>query len=101
MSDPFEDRSLPRGALLGAAALVTLTLAGALFGRLADMRPRPAAAVVETRELRFADRADGAVVVTEAATAKSSASWHRAPTASCAASCAAWRRNGCGRDAGA
>jgi len=65
MSDPFEDRSLPRGALVGAAALVTLSLAGALFGRLAGHTTAPpAAAVVETHQLRFADRDDGAVVVT-------------------------------------
>lgn len=66
MSDPFEDRSLPRGALLAAASLVTLTIAGAAFGRLAGQTTAaPSAAAVETRQLRFADRADGAVVVTE------------------------------------
>jgi len=40
MSDPFEDRSLPRGALAGAAALVTIALAGALFGAWQDTPPR-------------------------------------------------------------
>lgn len=65
MSDPFEDRSLPRGALVGAAALVTLSLAGALFGRLAGHTSEaPPAAAVESHQLRFADRNDGAVVVT-------------------------------------
>ncbi len=66
MSDPFEDRSLPRGALFGAAALVTLSMAVALVGRVGgySATPVPTASVVESRELRFADRADGAVVIT-------------------------------------
>lgn len=66
MSDPFEDRSLPRGALLAAAGLVTLAIAGAGLGRLAGhSTAAPSASAVETRQLRFADRADGAVVITE------------------------------------
>lgn len=66
MSDPFEDRSLPRGALVAAAGLITLAIAGAAFGRLGGQTTAaPPAAAVETRQLRFSDRADGAVVVTE------------------------------------
>jgi putative photosynthetic complex assembly protein len=66
MSDPFEDRSLPRGALVAAAGLIVLAIAGAAYGRLGGhTTAAPAAAAVETRELRFTDRADGAVVITE------------------------------------
>lgn len=68
MSDPFEDRSLPRGALVGAAGLVALSLAGAAYGRLGGQSATlaPAAAVADSRSLLFADRADGAVVISEA-----------------------------------
>jgi putative photosynthetic complex assembly protein len=70
MGDPFRDTTLPRGALLGAAALVGLSLIGATISRLygVSATPAPPAAVVEMRELRFDDRADGAVVVTDART---------------------------------
>jgi putative photosynthetic complex assembly protein len=65
MSDPFEDRSLPRGALVAAAGLVVIALAGAAFGRMTPHASlAPSANVVESRHLRFTDRADGAVVVT-------------------------------------
>lgn len=66
MSDPFEDRSLPRGALAAAAGLVVIALAGAAFGRFnGHSTQAPTAQAVESRQLRFADRADGAVVITE------------------------------------
>lgn len=66
MSDPFEDRSLPRGALAAAAGLIVLAIAGAAYGRLGGhTTAAPPAAAVETRELRFTDRDDGAVVITE------------------------------------
>jgi putative photosynthetic complex assembly protein len=70
MGDPFQDTTLPRGALLGAAALVGLSLIGATISRLygVSATQAPPAAVVETRQLRFSDRADGAVVVTDATT---------------------------------
>jgi putative photosynthetic complex assembly protein len=64
--------SFPRGALLGAAALVTLTIAAAGTARLTGIGTRhlPDGAPVESRDLRFADRADGAVVITEAGTGR-------------------------------
>lgn len=66
MSDPFEDRSLPRGALAAAAGLIVISIAGAAYGRIGGhATAAPPAAAVETRQLRFTDRADGAVVVTE------------------------------------
>jgi putative photosynthetic complex assembly protein len=66
MSDPFEDRSLPRGALAAAAGLIVLAIAGAAYGRLGGhTTAAPPANAIETRELRFTDRADGAVVITE------------------------------------
>ena len=68
MGEPFHDQGVPRGALAGAAALIVISIAGAFIGRMSgtSATPAPPAAVVESRELRFSDRADGAVVVTEA-----------------------------------
>jgi putative photosynthetic complex assembly protein len=55
--------TFPRAPLLGAAALVALALAGAGLSRLAATPAAPAAAPTVQRDLRFADRADGAVLV--------------------------------------
>jgi putative photosynthetic complex assembly protein len=69
------DPTVPRGALIGAAAvlLFTMAMAGAtrvgLLPHSADPDASRAAqnvAPTQSRELRFADRADGAVVVTDA-----------------------------------
>jgi putative photosynthetic complex assembly protein len=59
-------RSFPQGPLLGAGALILLAMAGAVTGRIAgpDGTPPPARAEL-VRDLRFADRDDGAVVVTD------------------------------------
>lgn len=58
--------SFPRGALLGAGALVLLSLAAASAGRLTGAGAvHGDGHVTVERALRFADRADGAVVVTE------------------------------------
>jgi putative photosynthetic complex assembly protein len=66
MGAPSHETTVPRGALLGAAALITFTMAAALFGRLsgATATPLPPAHVIVSSELRFSDRADGAVEVT-------------------------------------
>ncbi len=54
----------PRPVLLGALALVLLTMAAALYGRLAGPSEAPAPAAATARlEFRVADRADGAVLV--------------------------------------
>lgn len=54
----------PRAPLIGAAVLLLLTVTGAGLSRMAS-GPVPAdpAAPLTQRDLRFADRADGAVVV--------------------------------------
>ena len=71
------DSTVPRGALIGAAAvlLFTMAMAGAtrlgLIPHSADpiaSRSAQNVAPAQSRELRFADRADGAVVVTDAST---------------------------------
>lgn len=71
------DPTVPRGALIGAAILLlfTISMTGAVrFGLLpqsADPTASRAAAQVapaQVRALRFVDRADGAVVVTDAKT---------------------------------
>jgi putative photosynthetic complex assembly protein len=59
------DRPLPRGALavaVGAAALALLTAGTARLTGIGVMPP-PVAAAVDSRELRFEDRSDGAVTV--------------------------------------
>jgi putative photosynthetic complex assembly protein len=71
------DPTVPRAALIGAAAVLLLTMAMAGATRLgliphsADPIASRAAqnvAPAQSRDLRFADRADGAVVVTDANT---------------------------------
>lgn len=61
--------TVPRGALVGAAGLVAFTIVAAVTGHLSRSGTVPAAPgpVAQTRELRFEDRADGAVLVTAAA----------------------------------
>lgn len=70
------DPTVPRGALIGAAAMlaVTLALTGATSFGLIPQSADPDALRAERhvhaaaeRELRFADRSDGAVIVTDAA----------------------------------
>jgi putative photosynthetic complex assembly protein len=65
MSDRIADQTLPRGALAGAAGLVALSLVMVGAARISGYqpaRPQPSA-VVESRDLRFVDRPDGAVLV--------------------------------------
>jgi putative photosynthetic complex assembly protein len=70
------DPTVPRGALIGAAALLlfTMALTGAVTSGFLPQAANPAAsraaehvAPARTRELRFTDRGDGAVVVSDAA----------------------------------
>lgn len=65
-----QDRRFPRGALFGAAALVGLSLLATGFARFSGIgtTQAPAANVVQSRELRFEDRPDGAVLVYESGT---------------------------------
>lgn len=65
MHDHHHDRPFPRGALIGAAALIGFSLLAVTLARFAGLGPvtEPMAPVVQSRELCFADRADGAVIV--------------------------------------
>ena len=65
MSDPFHGQTLPRGALIGAGLLVATAILAAGTARLTGIGTThlPAAQPVAGVELRFLDRADGAVVV--------------------------------------
>ena len=68
MSGHAQTVQFPRGPLLGAAALVGVTLVSVAAVRLAAPAPevRPAAVVASgSRDLRFMDRSDGAVVALE------------------------------------
>ncbi len=69
MSDPFGNRPFPRGALLAAGALVAVVFIAAASGRLTGVGvvATPAAPPAYSRELRFEDRDDGAVVVIDPA----------------------------------
>jgi putative photosynthetic complex assembly protein len=75
-----DDPTVPRGALIGIAALLIATMAftGAVSFGLLPQSANPEASraaigseVAAERMLRFADRADGAVVVSDAATGAS------------------------------
>jgi putative photosynthetic complex assembly protein len=75
MSD-FRGETFPRGALIGGAGVICFTMA-MVFGTRAGLLPaRPTApeartaaqvAVVAKRDLRFSDRADGALLIFDAA----------------------------------
>ncbi len=71
------DPTVPRGALIGVAAILIFTMAmtGAVRFGLIPQSADPAASraaadvtAVQTRNLRFADRTDGAVVISDADT---------------------------------
>lgn len=68
MSQHAIDGRFPRGALVGAAGLVALSLLAAVVGRLTGVGTTmlPQAASIESRDLRFVDQADGSVAVYEA-----------------------------------
>ena len=64
--------SFPRAPLIGAAMLVGLALIGAIAGRITGIGSmQPVSTPISERSLRFADRADGAVVVYDAGVAPS------------------------------
>ena len=63
MSGSTRHETFPRGPLLGAAALVVLALVAACVGRMATRPPLSVAGAVMERDLRFADRVDGAIVI--------------------------------------
>jgi putative photosynthetic complex assembly protein len=55
----------PQVPLVGAAILVAFSLTAASYGRIAGLgTPKPVGTATAERTLRFADRADGAVVIT-------------------------------------
>ena len=68
MSESVQDRRFPRSMLMGAAALIGVTILLVAAGRLGlvDIAPLASGTPVETREFRFMDRGDGAVSVYEA-----------------------------------
>jgi putative photosynthetic complex assembly protein len=70
MSHSHGDTVIPRGVLLGAAALVALTIALAGTARLTGLGATRVVAppTVESRDLSFADQADGSISVRDAAT---------------------------------
>lgn len=71
MSDPFADRPLPRATLIGAGALIAFTVLSVAVARIAPPEAAAASTVaqLQSRDLRFLDRADGAVAVFDPADA--------------------------------
>lgn len=64
MSDPFGNRPFPRGPLIAAAILITVSVSAAATARLTRTgSAEDTAAVIATRDLRFEDRPDHAIVV--------------------------------------
>ena len=70
MREAAADKTLPRGALIGAGSLVLASLLMVATARITGYGPaKPTvSAVVERHDLRFEDRADGAVLIYSAAT---------------------------------
>lgn len=71
MDEPeFGSGPFPRAPLLGAAALVLVTLIGVSAARISGIGvgQDPPAAIVKSSELRFIDQADGSVGVLDAQT---------------------------------
>ena len=68
MCESFEKRPLPRSVLLSAAALVAFAFVAVSIGRFTDFgeATKPQAEALQSRDLMFLDRADGAVLVYEA-----------------------------------
>lgn len=68
MAAKMHDKPFPKAPLIGAGLLVGGALLAAVAGRLGAGDPGPPpSAVVVARELRFADRPDGAIAVLDAA----------------------------------
>lgn len=68
MTRPTPPNTVPRGALIGAAGLVAFAILAALTGRtlgIGQVKTSPGR-LAETRELRFEDTQDGAVLVRSA-----------------------------------
>lgn len=65
VSASLDDRRFPLGTLLGAAALLAVTIGLVAASRLGviETAPLAAGAPVASRELRFMDQADGTVAV--------------------------------------
>ncbi len=67
MSEILPYRPFPRGPLIGAGVLLTAVILTAAVGRhVGSSTAPPPAASVAARDLRFEDRADGAVTILDA-----------------------------------
>ncbi|HXW29697.1 MAG TPA: photosynthetic complex assembly protein PuhC, partial [Xanthobacteraceae bacterium] len=68
MTQHRQDRRFPLGALIGAGALVAFALCTVCLARMSGIgiAQAPQAQPLQSRELRFIDRDDGAVVVDDA-----------------------------------
>jgi phage baseplate assembly protein gpV len=80
------DEKLPRGAILGAGFLVVSSLLMVGIARLTGYTPAqpPASTVVESYDIRFEDRPDGAVLIYDSSDNQLTVS----SAASCAVLCA-------------
>jgi len=69
MNERAVEPQLPRGALIGAGVLVLSSIVIVGVARITGYGPAkpPASTVVDSRDLRFEDRADGAVLIYDTA----------------------------------
>jgi putative photosynthetic complex assembly protein len=69
VSDPFRDNPLPTGPILGAGLLIGFVLVAVIAVRTGGLSASQAddAAGIASRDLRFADQADGGIAVIDAA----------------------------------
>ncbi len=66
MNQIVDQPGLPRGILLGAAALIGFSLICVAIVRLGPSVPAPAARPIVVRDLHFIDQVDGSIVVVDA-----------------------------------
>lgn len=72
MSHSHSGTPIPRAVLIGAAAMIAVTIALAGTSRLTDVGSMRMTGTtpVDSREVRFADQHDGSIAVTDATTGK-------------------------------
>ena len=72
MSEHHHTQAVPRGVLMGAAVIILLSLGLAAGARQAHLTAavQPSPPALESRDIRFADRPDGAIAIIDSATGR-------------------------------
>lgn len=68
MAQTYQAETVPRGALIGAAAVIAFAIMAALLGRITGIGTlkTPPGEIAVMQDLRFEDRQDGAVLIRSA-----------------------------------